>query len=105
MGVELPHFAQEFKITKKGAVVDEQGSVADIAACIYRTAVCPEGFRVDLPTFGIPDISFSTPPLPLDVIQASLERWEPRADLELAEHANALEDALREIIVEVEPNG
>jgi len=98
---EPVHFSSEFTLTRKGAVTVEQGAPEDIAACVYRTAVCPEGFREDLPAFGVPELAFQTVPLDLDSYADALTFWEPRATLETAEEAEALNQAYRRVRVEV----
>lgn len=84
------HFSAQFTLRKGGAVTVEQDTNEDIAACVYRVAVCPEGFREDLPEFGVPELAFQTVPLDLLTYQDSLSHWEPRADPETVEEAQAL---------------
>ena len=100
---EIPHFSQPFTMTPKGAIVLEQDSPADIQACVERVCLCPEGFREDLPAFGIPELGFSTVPLPLGDVKASCEHWEPRASIEISERAEGLTEADRVVRVEVTP--
>jgi hypothetical protein len=98
--VEVPHFAALFAIGRNGAAVVEQDSEDDKAACVYRVAVCPQGFREDLPDFGIPQLARKAVPLNLDALQATIELWEPRADLTVSQQIEALNEAV-EIDIEV----
>ncbi len=98
--VEVPHFSALFTIGRGGAEVVEQDSTDDKAACVYRTAVCPQGFRQDLPAFGIPQLLRKTVPLNLDALQSAIELWEPRADLTVSQQVEALNEAV-EIDIEV----
>jgi phage baseplate assembly protein W len=100
--VELPHLASPFQFDAKGRVETvEQGTGAEIASCVYNIAVCPEGFRVDLPAFGAPDLAFSTLPLDIASLEGAFRRWEPRADLTLTAQAEALDAAQQRVTVEV----
>jgi hypothetical protein len=94
MSVEVPHFAQSFSIGRDGAAVVEQDSDEDKAACVYRIAVCPQGFREDLPGFGRPQLPFERLPLDLAALEAAVLLWEPRADLTVAEQLDALNEAV-----------
>jgi hypothetical protein len=101
MSEQPVHFTGEFTLTPNGALTVEQDSPEDVASCIFRTAVCAEGFREDLPAFGVPELAFQTIPLDLPSYEAALEFWEPRATLETAEEAEALNQAHRRVRVEV----
>lgn len=101
MAIALPHFSNHFEIHRHGPVVVEQDTSEDIAACVYRICVCTEGFREDQPEFGISEPVFTTVPLELEGLVGSIERWEPRAELEVSEQAEAASQALRQIGIEV----
>lgn len=101
MAVELPHFAALFEIGRDGATVVEQGTSECKAARVFHVAVCPEGFREDNPSFGIPELAFQTVPLNLDQVITAIERWEPEAELEDSEQAEAMNQALRRVGIEV----
>jgi hypothetical protein len=87
---ELPHFNAPFQIGRQGAIVVEQGSPENERANIYNIAVCPKGFRDDLPDFGIPDPTFQTLPLDLKPIEEALRKYEPAADITVAQHLEGL---------------
>ena len=73
MAVETPHFPAHFAFTADGVATVEQDSPEDVAACVFRTAVCPIGWREDTPEFGIRSPLFKTVPLELDALQELLE--------------------------------
>jgi hypothetical protein len=98
---EPVHLAQPFVIGAKGAAVVPQDSPEDKAACVYRIAVCPEGFREDDPSFGIPELAFQTVPLDLTAAEDAIERLEPRAELQTSEQAEAMNQAIRIVTMEV----
>lgn len=76
---DVPHFALPFCFSTPQARVVEQDSIDEIAYCTYAVLICPQGFRVDLPEFGLPDLTFSQQPVDRELIRATVEEWEPRA--------------------------
>lgn len=102
MGIELPHFSAEFTITRTGSTYVEQASEEDIVACCYRLLVCPEGFREDLPEFGLEELTFQTIPLDLSIIEETIERWESRATSSIIEKTIDNIQSQRQVYVEVE---
>ncbi len=91
---ELPHFSLPFRFGTSAAV-NEQDSVAEIADCALAIMLCPLGYRVELPSFGLPDPAFSSPAVDTDEIRRIVHEWEPRAALRLAGEIDPL-DALIE---------
>ncbi len=90
----VPHFAYPFAFNSKGrSIVVEQDSEGDLKARAANVCVCPEGFREDLPEFGIEEVLFKNLPLNLAGIQSSVERW-GNLDASVVEHRKALETAL-----------
>lgn len=81
MTVEIPHFEAPFKITAKGAVVAEQDSRDEIESCVSNILVCAQGFRTDLPDFGMPDVQFDALPIDTDAVKQAIRKYEPRAAL------------------------
>jgi phage baseplate assembly protein W len=98
---EPEDFAAPFKFDSVGeAETIVQGTQADILASVLNICECPEGFRDDLPEFGIPQLEFQTVPLQLQALEEAVVRWEPEATLTIIEHA--LEEAgTRQITMEV----
>lgn len=94
MDVEvLPQLAAPFTIARSGPVVVEQGSEANIASNVYNVAVCPIGFRQDLPEFGVPSLVDGHYPVDLATLEGAIHRWEPEADLELEQQRTAIGQA------------
>ncbi len=90
----IPHFAYPFKFNSKGrSVVVEQDSEGDLKARAANVCVCPEGFREDLPEFGLPSLLFWNLPLDIATVQSDVERW-ANLNVTVAEHRKALETAL-----------
>jgi hypothetical protein len=92
--VNIPAFAAPFSITAQldpetglsfGADEVEQRSEADVEAQVYNVLVCPQGFRIEDPSFGIPQLQFSNAPLPIAGILAAVQRYVPDASLSIVE--------------------
>jgi hypothetical protein len=77
--IDQPHFALPFRFAAGGAAVVEQDTSDEIMTCVLAVLLCPVGFRVELPTFGIPDPTFSEGVPDAQVIEAAVSEWEPRA--------------------------
>jgi len=75
---DVPHFSYPFRFGPQAAV-SEQDSLDEIADCVLVTVLCPLGFRVELPEFGLEDMTFSMPSPDLEELRSQVEFWEPRA--------------------------
>ena len=77
--VTTPHYSWPFTITNSGAQVVEQDSTGEIVACVNAIAACQIGQCPELPTFGIPDLTFLTAPMDTSSLLQAVQTWEPRA--------------------------
>jgi hypothetical protein len=98
---DVPHFAQPFRFSNPQAAVSEQDSLDEIADCVYSILVCPIGFRVELPAFGIPDPTFAMPAPSLDELRDAIDTWEERAGVVLDEHPDTLDELISRVGVNV----
>lgn len=108
--IEYPHFALPFRFEPvKGvpeAAVHEQDTVDEIATCVEVVIRCPIGFRDELPEFGAPgDLVFSEAPPDLEAAKGCVARWEPRADADYDETGSAFDEGVRNIGIEIRPQG
>lgn len=94
---DIPHFGLPFRYDNGAAVVVEQDTSDEIMMCDLAILLCPRGYRVELPTFGIVDPTFDEQPLDSTPIAAALSEWEPRSQ-ELVESSV---DALDELVAYV----
>lgn len=78
--VAVPCFAWPFTFTAAGPGVVEQGSYAEVLACVQTVVNCPVGACPELPTFGIPDPTFQAAPPNAAALIAAIAKWESRAD-------------------------
>lgn len=76
---DLPHFALPLQFSNGAAVVYEQDTTDEILSCVLAILLCPLGYRVELPTFGLADPTFTEGLVRTDAINAALSEWEPRA--------------------------
>jgi phage baseplate assembly protein W len=77
---EIPHFALPFRFVDGRAVVNEQDSYEDVRDCVRAIVSFPQGSRIELPEFGIPDQTFRENGVDAASVRAAVQRWEPRAD-------------------------
>lgn len=104
---DIPHFSHPFVfMTLPGggvvAGVDEQDEGDEIAACVERIVRTPEGYRDELPSFGIPQQVFAQGPLDTEPIRRKVAEFEPRADLDLSSSISTQDELVQTIRVELE---
>lgn len=100
---EPAHFNSPFSFNTRGeAILEREGTQGCVLANTYNVAVCPEGFREDLPEFGVPPLEFQTVPLHLAGLEEALLRWEPESEPVVIEKAvAAAQQWWRELTIEV----
>jgi len=76
----------------RAAAVVEQDTLDEIADCVLAVLLCPLGFRVELPTFGFQDPTFTTGPVDA---KTPAELWEPRATVLVREHQDVFDELVR----------
>jgi len=94
---DVPHFSFPFRFGSPNAIVSEQDSLDEIADCVTVILLCPQGFRVELPEFGIVDPTFQTPHVDLEQLRTSVDFWERRASVLLDEYPDLNDVALRRV--------
>jgi hypothetical protein len=104
--MDAPHFDLPFRFGADGQLATvEQGSTKDVYNKVATLALCPLGFRDELPEFGWPQPVFESTPLDLAQRQALTDEWVPDARAVLSEHGDTVDDAVRTITVNVNPEG
>lgn len=102
---DVPHFSLPFRFVGVSphatagvtAAVNEQDSIDEIADCVLAILVCPQGYRVELPQFGVPDPTFSSPRVDTDLIRTLVDRWEPRAALQLSQNTDVVDELIAHV--------
>jgi phage baseplate assembly protein W len=85
----MSHFDYPFKFspyTLHAAEV-QQDSLDDIANCVQVALATELGFRVEVPSFGVPDQTFLLAPMTLETLIQSVSNWESRVNILLAQIA------------------
>jgi phage baseplate assembly protein W len=101
MGV--PHLRIPFHVGAGGAAETvEQDSLDEIAQCVVVLVSTERGERFDVPTYGIPDETF-TPASPdhAAAIEAAVGQWEPRATVLLTNTIDSFDELARRVKVNV----
>ena len=100
---DLPHFKFPFERGTDGKVgVVEQDTDEHVMSCENVIVRCPVGFRVERPEFGWAFPEFHNAPIDTAALEAALQRFEPRSRATAREYADAADEAVRNITVEVE---
>lgn len=92
---DTPHFAFPFRLGATGApAVNEQGSPADVGACVDAALRVRPGQLPDSPRFGTPDLTFTQLPLDTERVVVALAASEPRARVLAEEFPDRLDEAV-----------
>lgn len=79
--VAVPRVAWPLQINATtGANVVEQGSFEDTLTQVRFLAACEIGQCPELPTFGIPDLTFQVAPPRTDQLVGAIQQWVPSAE-------------------------
>jgi phage baseplate assembly protein W len=96
---DVPHFALPFRIENGGAVVNDQDTTDDVVTCVLAILLCPTGYRVELPEFGIDDPAFREGGPDAEAIAAAIQVWEPRADTLTSTQRDALDELAYDVSI------
>lgn len=107
MPITTPQFDYPFRLDSNGlAVVVEQDSPQDVAACVTNIVICLQGQKLGDPAFGVPSLLFKPVPLQTQAKIAAIQRLEPRATLSSADIASLTQGpAVREMTTTVQVQG
>ena len=73
-----------------GLAAVEQGSVDEVAQCVYAIVATPIGTRIDDLDFGIEEPTFEQLPLDVTEMLAQVNTYEPDAQVEIAQEVEEL---------------
>jgi phage baseplate assembly protein W len=96
---DVPHFSLPFRFATPYVAVSEQDSIDEIADCVLAILSYPLGYRVELPSFGLPDPTFSSPVVDIDEIRTVVERWEERASAQLTQQHDAVDELITRVLM------
>jgi hypothetical protein len=100
-----PHFNLPFRLSPGGADVVEQDTVDDVANCVQMIVETHVGYRLEAPTFGIPDLTFRTIPVGRDELAGMIISQEPRAQVFVQEWIDLVDNMIDRLNVEVSTKG
>lgn len=101
VAIVIPHFDYPFSLDAHGrAVLVDQGTTDEIAACVAVAISTPLGQRLGRPEFGSPDMAFTGPNGVATAI-ASVAQSEPRAQLAVQDDMALVDGVTRRVRVEV----
>lgn len=95
---DLPHFSLPFRFSGPAAAVNEQDSLDEIGDCVLAVLVCPEGFRIELPSFGLLDQAFAIPGPSLAEIRDAVATWERRAQQTLSQYPDTFDELTAHVL-------
>jgi hypothetical protein len=81
----IPHLALPLRLEHGSYATVEQDTLDELITTVSVVCAFPIGYRIEAPTFGIPELEHLSPPLPVDDVERQIETWEPRADVEVHE--------------------
>jgi phage baseplate assembly protein W len=78
---DVPKISFPFRMVSSGknAVYVEQDSDEEVMDCVEVLLRTEVGSREEIPEFGLPDQAFRLGGVDIQVVLASVNRWEPRA--------------------------
>lgn len=104
--IDIPHFEFPFQLAGDGrsASVEEQDTVEEIRDCVELICRTPVGHRVELPEFGVPDLTFrqiEADGIDAADLEAAIETWEPRVDVLVDQAPDLLDETARTVSVQM----
>lgn len=97
----IPHFDYPFRFSASTAVVAEQDSLEDVTNCVTAIFKTKIGTRIEVPDFGVPDLTFQKQPIGTADILDSVLQNEPRAVIMLDQHPDKLDSLIADLNVGV----
>lgn len=78
--VSIPHMVFPVRVTATGVAVAQQDTLPEVASCVAAIVACPAGACPEIPSLGVPDLAFTTAPVPAAPLVNAVRDQEPRAD-------------------------
>lgn len=97
----IPHLKVPFTLLPDmTAATVQQDTLEEITQCVFVLMATPIGSRIEVPTYGIPDLTFTGGQLA--AIDAAAARWEPRANVTAKQTINPQNPRETDITVSVQ---
>ena len=81
---DIPHISLPIRIVGRAYAVNDQDSEDDLVDCVQAICQFEREYRVEQPEFGILDPTFATMPINTNDIINQINKWEPRADVDVS---------------------
>jgi hypothetical protein len=98
---DVPHFDFPFHLNGGSFAEIEQDSLDDLIACIEVAILTQQGFRKELPTFGVNDPTFQTQPIDADKLINEIVAHEPRAAILFEQHPDKLNQLIADVTLKI----
>jgi hypothetical protein len=98
---DVPHFAFPFQFNGGSFAEIEQDSMEDLAACVEVAILTQQGWRKEIPTFGVNDPTFEIQPLDLDKLTEEIVAHEPRAAFLFEQHPDKLNQLIADVTLKL----
>lgn len=82
---DIPHFAFPFRFSGGKVVEVEQDSIDDIASCVHAILSVERGELIQMPEFGVIDLTFLMTEAAIPEIKEAIQSQEPRATVAIEE--------------------
>lgn len=99
--VMVPHFLFPFQLNGDAFAVIEQDTPQEIQQCVEILLLTPTGSRLVLPDYGTPETLYTQLPVNTAAILSKLNNWEPRAQVNLQETVDTIDEMVSYIRVNV----
>jgi phage baseplate assembly protein W len=102
--IQTPHFRLplQFSGVNGGALLNEQDTADDLEDCVRTILAFPLGYRIDSPTFGIPDTLFQLGyDVPTAAVRSALVRWEDRMAIGVEGGEPVSDEFIRKVIIKL----
>lgn len=96
-----PHFNFPFQLNGGHFAEVEQDSMEDLVACVYVALLTQQGWRDELPTFGVNDPTFQLQPVNISTIVDEITAHEPRAAILAEQSPDTLNVMIANVILQL----
>lgn len=97
----VPHFAFPFRFAEGGVPrTVEQDTLEEIEQGVKVLVLTERGERIEVPDFGIPDLTFQTS-IDVQSIREAAQDWDERAEVAFAEDPDRFDGKIRNLLVQV----
>lgn len=92
--IDTPKLRVPISLSGSGFAAVEQDSPGEIFQCVEAVVRTTTGSRIDFPSFGVPDYTF-TDLTDTDAILEAIEEFEPRADESVTDRLDTITVGVR----------